>query len=74
MEQAKLNKILKLHKEWLRDNAKGARAKLQDADLRYADLQGANLKGAELQYADLRDANLQGAELQYAELDRKSVV
>ncbi|OSH00651.1 pentapeptide repeat-containing protein [Bifidobacterium adolescentis] len=46
---------------------------LHDADLRYADLRGANLHGAclhdaDLRYADLRGANLHGACLGHADL------
>lgn len=46
---------------------------LHDADLRYADLRGANLHGACLYGADLRDAylgcaNLHGADLSHADL------
>ena len=38
------------------------------ADLRYADLSGANLSGADLRYANLSGANLSGANLRYADL------
>ena len=41
---------------------------LHDADLRYADLRGANLHGADLSYADLSHANLRGADLSDADL------
>ncbi|MGR4831629.1 pentapeptide repeat-containing protein [Bifidobacterium adolescentis] len=41
---------------------------LHDADLRYADLRGANLHGANLHDADLRGANLHGANLHDADL------
>jgi uncharacterized protein YjbI with pentapeptide repeats len=46
---------------------------LRDANLRYADLCGANLYDAELRYADLRyadlrDADLRDANLRYADL------
>ncbi|MFH2074814.1 MAG: pentapeptide repeat-containing protein [Pseudomonadota bacterium] len=44
-------------------------ANLRDADLRGADLQYANLRNADLQYADLRDADLRGAYLRDADLD-----
>ena len=48
---------------------------LRGADLRYADLRDANLHGADLRgaylcYADLRDANLHGADLRGAYLCR----
>ena len=41
---------------------------LHDADLRYADLRGANLHGDCLHDADLRGANLHGADLGHADL------
>lgn len=41
---------------------------LYDADLRYADLSGANLSDADLSYADLSDANLSDADLSDADL------
>ena len=64
MEQAKLNKILDNHKEWLRTNGeKGERA-----DLSYADLSSANLRSADLSYADLSYADLSSANLRYANL------
>ena len=43
-------------------------ADLQGADLRYANLRYADLQGAGLRYADLRYADLQGADLRYANL------
>ena len=43
-------------------------ANLQGADLREADLREANLQGADLREADLREANLQGADLRGANL------
>ena len=59
MEQAKLNKILDNHKEWLRTNGeKGERADLSYADLSSANLRYANLRSADLSYADLRSADL----------------
>lgn len=75
---ADLPEILRLHAEWLANNATGRRANLRGAylgwaDLRGADLQGANLQGADLQGAYLRDANLRGADLQDANLRRASL-
>ncbi len=62
MEQAKLDKILDEHKEWVRTNGeKGKRA-----DLRYADLSYANLRSADLRYADLRSADLRYADLDFS--------
>ena len=68
MTHDELQVILAGHKEWLKDNTKGKRANLRDADLRGTDLsdanlRGANLKGANLSYADLSDANLRGVNL-----------
>ena len=39
-----------------------------NADLRYADLRGANLSDADLRYANLRGADLSGADLRGANL------
>ena len=80
MEQAKLDKILAEHKNWLRSGReKGTRADLHSADLRYANLSYADLRYADLRYADLRyadlrsanlrSANLHSADLRYANLD-----
>ena len=70
MEQAKLDKILDEHKEWLRtDGEKGKKADLRYADLRYADLSYADLRDADLRCADLRYASLHDADLRYADLD-----
>ena len=43
-------------------------ADLRGADLRYANLYGANLGGANLRYANLHDADLRGADLRGANL------
>ena len=53
--------------------ANNLRANLQGADLRYAnlwgaDLQDANLRGADMRYANLWGANLRGANLRGADL------
>jgi uncharacterized protein YjbI with pentapeptide repeats len=84
MDKIELNKILKQHSLWLKDNTKGKRADLlgayliganlyeadlREADLREADLQGANLLGADLRGANLKGANLQGADLSGANLE-----
>ena len=67
MEQAKLNKILDEHKEWLRTNGeKGKRANLRSANLSSADLSSANLRSADLSSADLRYADLSSANLDYS--------
>ena len=72
MDETTLNKILKDHKAWLEDMG-GERADLRKADLyganlREADLRGAYLCGADLRKADLYGANLCGAYLCEADL------
>jgi uncharacterized protein YjbI with pentapeptide repeats len=62
MEQAKLDKILDEHKEWLRTGGEsGKRANLSSADLSSADL-----RSADLSYADLRSADLRSADLDFS--------
>ena len=68
MKQTELNKILKLHEQWLGRGESGVRADLRDADLQRADLQDGNLQRADLRGANLEDADLQGADLRYAHL------
>ena len=68
-----LPEILKLHKLWLEKHPDGKRANLRDADLNGADLRRANLSDADLYCADLRradlhHANLRGANLRGADL------
>ena len=62
-----LKKILDEHLLWLNGEG-GSRANLRDADLSGADLSGANLRDADLSGANLRDANLRGADLSGANL------
>ena len=69
---------LSSHALWSADDPAGTRADLSDANLRYANLRGANLgdanlryanlRGADLRYANLGDANLRGADLTGADL------
>ncbi|CAI2787739.1 Type III effector pipB2 [Serratia ficaria] len=69
MNATELRKILDEHKVWvtsLRED--GSRADLRDANLCGADLRGADLRDANLCGADLRDANLCGANLCGADL------
>ncbi len=79
MNSAYLSKILEEHKVWITSmHESGSRADLRDADLcganlrgaylRDADLCGANLRGANLCGANLRGANLRGAYLRDADL------
>ena len=68
-----LKKILDKHAKWCRGEADGIRANLRSAnlygaDLRGADLRSANLYGADLRGAYLRSANLYGAYLRSANL------
>ena len=62
-----LKKILDEHLLWLNGEG-GSRANLRDADLSGADLSGANLRDADLSGADLSFANLRGADLSGANL------
>jgi len=68
MKQLELNKKLDLHKKWLNNEADGVRLDLRDANLQYANLQGADLRDANLQYANLQGADLRGANLRGADL------
>ena len=76
MTQNELNKILKNHKHWINrdyEDYEGLKANLRNADLRGADLLYADLRGADFSGADLSDANLigadfSGANLRYADL------
>ncbi|ECP2020639.1 pentapeptide repeat-containing protein [Salmonella enterica] len=69
MNSADLSKILEEHKVWITSmRESGSRADLRGADLRGAELFDANLCGADLRGANLRDANLCGADLRGADL------
>ena len=68
MTQTELNEVLRLHKLWINHKAGGKRANLRYADLAGADLRSANLTDADLTGADLRSANLTGADLTDADL------
>jgi hypothetical protein len=57
-----LVKILKKHKSWLENKTDGERANLRGANLWGANLRGADLRGADLWGANLLDADLRGAE------------
>ena len=63
-----LQGILDLHRKWLYAEDGGRRADLRGADLSGANLRGADLWDANLGCADLRDANLRGADLRDANL------
>jgi hypothetical protein len=71
--QAEIQSILELHSKWLYNDKDGKKANLRGADLYGADLCGANLYGTDLCGAnlygtDLRGANLRGANLRGADL------
>ena len=76
MTQEELNKIVEQHQHWLKEGCDGwedmkadlGGANLREADLRGADLGGADLGGANLREADLRGADLGGADLREANL------
>ena len=69
MTQEKLREVLEAHNRWLNSVGKsGEKADLSGANLREADLRGANLLGANLRYADIRGADLSNADLRYADL------
>ena len=63
-----LKQILELHKKWLNNEDGGKRANLRGADLLGANLCRADLSGAYLRDADLRDADLCDADLRGAYL------
>ena len=58
--EEELKVILNNHEKWLNNDDNGVRVNLRNADLRNADLGGANLYDADLGGADLYDANLGG--------------
>ncbi|EAB2234633.1 pentapeptide repeat-containing protein [Salmonella enterica] len=69
MNSADLSKILEEHKVWITSmRESGSRADLRDANLYGANLCGANLRDADLYGANLCDANLRGADLRGADL------
>ena len=68
MEALQLQEILKLHLLWLQGDSTGKRADLREADLYGANLREANLYGANLREANLYGANLRGAGLHGADL------
>jgi hypothetical protein len=63
-----IQNILALHGLWLKGDDNGTRADLRGANLRGADLEDAYLRDAYLRGADLGDANLRGANLRGADL------
>ena len=68
ISQEELNKILKKHKMWLKDEEGGKRANLSYVNLSNADLSHANLRAANLSYVNLSNADLSHANLRVANL------
>ena len=83
IKQSTVNRALRLHLRWLRNERHGKRLtvglaislkinwskiNLHSADLRYADLRYANLSSADLRSANLSSADLRSADLSYANL------
>ena len=78
IKQSTVNRALRLHLKWLRNEKHGKRLTIGFAislkinwskiNLSYADLRSANLSSANLSYADLSSANLGSANLRYANL------
>ena len=69
MTSEEIKKVLDLHKKWLNDEEGGKRANLRGADLSGANLRWADLREANLRGADLSGANLLEADLREADLD-----
>ena len=75
MTHDQIKETLRLHGMWLRYEDGGVRADLREANLsganlREANLSGADLRGANLRWADLSGADLRGADLSGASLSR----
>ena len=68
ISQEELNKILKKHKMWLKDEEGGERADLSYVDLKCVDLSYTNLRAANLMGINLSDSNLHNADLTCANL------
>ena len=68
MTQEEMKSLLELHEKWILNKSDGVRLDLSNADLREANLKGANLRFADLSGANLRHANLQDANLSFADL------
>ncbi len=68
MNKEELKNILKKHKDWINGIDGG-----EKADLRYANLRGADLESADLRYANLGRADLESADLRYANLGRANL-
>ena len=73
MNKEKLKEILDKHKKWLIHKDSGVCADLREADLSGANLSGADLRRADLSGADLSGANLRGADLHGADLSEANL-
>ena len=71
MNRKNLDKIIRRHQHWLKEDCKGWR-KMQ-ADLSGADLAGLDLHGVNLSRVDLSGANLSRANLSYADLSEANL-
>jgi len=74
MTNEKLQDILSAHKKWLNGEDGGVKADLRGADLMGANLRYAELMGADFRYAELMGADLMGADLRDAELRRANLM
>ena len=66
MNREELAAVLQKHAAWLQSEEGGERANLRGANLHGADLREVNLRGADLQEADLSGVDLQGADLDFS--------
>ena len=69
LKQELVDRILELHRKWLRGEQGGKRADLRGVNLRGADLTGAVLRGSDMRDCDLRTSNLYGANMGHANLE-----
>ena len=74
MTTEEIQKVLELHKKWLKGDPDGVRANLEGANLFGANLGDANLGDANLGNANLGDAYLEGAYLEGANLKGANLV
>ncbi len=68
ISKEELSEILEKHKKWLNNEGGGEKADLRKANLSGADLRGIDLRQADLRETDLSGADLQGTDLRYASL------
>jgi len=68
-----ISEIIEKHRKWINNENGGSHADLRNADLSgadlsYVNLRNADLRNADLSYVNLRGANLRGANLSYVNL------